>query len=1294
MYARFILEFQGVELDRFQAAWKALAARYQLNAESIPVYNFSEQADAKIVAIEEKFHDELLSFVTPAQAGVHGPLDSRTMSRLPDAPPFASLKANAEGVVENWHSQFFRGNDGARGEVSHINSPPEEGWLPKADGVVDSSIKALFYKNHDLKVFLAFPLTRFSQKSLYYFFLEWRALYQAPNLALSDLPTDTEEKALAITAPYSLYYTHLYGRLLHADVAKLKKTSEQKKLSLPVILTAQLMHHLRTSNIDYPIFTSLINRFPLFPYQYDKALFSSTTAAVEISPSTAKTFNALCQDVTTQYHDLLKNYSQSPDSIFAAEPASKNVLVYSSLDQPQMGEGPFYAKMPNILYSNVEFPAIAIDYGSWEQAGQLVYRYSYIKTFPVFDRFSNITRLKPTLEKEFPEMLLPQSLQEEGRAFNPIKPLGLTLLGAGAATGAKASLQKKDNALKSAKLPVDRLGNLSDKAELASEKLDEIREESADANLLPTQAEMNTSKENQNTAEKTAQNSVNQAQQTNAQMNSTFAQTGTGLATLAASPAAFETLIASPADNTLAEAAENAPLSAEALAAHQENLAKLPENSPLNEFQKNLDELKKTDTSKDAKNPSDISAPSADTPAEEIEGAYENYQEKLMKMHVMPSASDAPMQKMDQNLQEMAMASVGSPEVSEKLKTQFDTLSQVSASIKQGDPQSSAAGLVALSQGHVDLTQTIAQQGGMQEGLLQKTQQLSESVENIESPESVEAYGEQVNAYEGHFDAYVSGNGSAQIEAMNAAQAEAEAGKAAAFAELEATPGFSQMKDKTNALTEKVEIAENFNCASLADEKKQAAIIQMKEEAEALKTSIPEPALDPELSEKMAAMKEKSEALNTAESAAKEKLAATQAQAKDKMSQGIPLSSEEMQALKDPNAYLDKDPGIRAAASSLDEASSNFAKGVQGRCPICSASASGGAPTMPAFKMPDAGTMDMSQLTQFKQSLTGLELTFPQLEMAQMNIPEPALKQQMQAHIDKVKGLHQKGTDLLSKLNSPSETPNPYAVLESQVGGLKDRLTAVNNKLAECKNYNAAEGAPDGQALKSRVEGAINDLNAAEEKLKALKEGSGNSASISEKMKALSEGLKGDMVNSASSATANVSGMADSAAIKSTAASMAASASSGIAQSARAKGTEKTQQAFTCWQSMQMPAVAAAGAPTEILVAGFQLKCPKSGGPPMPFMVPPTGPSINQMPIYTVTGVPAMLDMGVCLFVPNSPKGCQRIILTAGGSLFTKHTVFPVATRSTTTFMCCLGTKIELTTTGQEPSGQLPVKTT
>ncbi len=95
----------------------------------------------------------------------------------------------------------------------------------------------------------------------------------------------------------------------------------------------------------------------------------------------------------------------------------------------------------------------------------------------------------------------------------------------------------------------------------------------------------------------------------------------------------------------------------------------------------------------------------------------------------------------------------------------------------------------------------------------------------------------------------------------------------------------------------------------------------------------------------------------------------------------------------------------------------------------------------------------------------------------------------------------------------------------------------------------------------------------------------------------------------------------------------------------------------------------------------------------MPFMVPPTGPSINQMPIYTVTGVPAMLDMGVCLFVPNSPKGCQRMILSSGGSLFTKYTVFPVATRSMTNFMCCLGTKILVTTSGQEPSGQLPVKT-
>jgi hypothetical protein len=145
---------------------------------------------------------------------------------------------------------------------------------------------------------MSFAPNMLDAHQIYYLLSEWLALYQQPNLDLKSLPlTKTAHPTPINEKPFEVHYVHLYGKLDHHTLTKVRENSEQHHVSLPVVMLNLFASELHKQELNYPVHLSLINRFPFYPFMYDSAQFATSVAALAVHDPLHGSFVTSCQNL-------------------------------------------------------------------------------------------------------------------------------------------------------------------------------------------------------------------------------------------------------------------------------------------------------------------------------------------------------------------------------------------------------------------------------------------------------------------------------------------------------------------------------------------------------------------------------------------------------------------------------------------------------------------------------------------------------------------------------------------------------------------------------------------------------------------------------------------------------------------------------------------------------------------------------------------------------------------------------------------------------------------------------------
>ncbi len=941
------LEFQDADFVRLQTAWREIVKRHRLLRSYVDNTQLTEVADA---SYEIKLYDLSLQPLDKTRA---------VQNKLRAAEPLSSAK---------WP------------------------WF---------SVRATRYSTGNIRLYFAAAEDMLSASQIYYLLRELLALYQNSELPIHSLTLEKPSETTPINQhAFTLRYTHLYGRLEHHTLKNLRERSIEHNIALPVVLLNAFKNELDRQNYQYPVYMTLANRFPFFPFMYDRACFATAVAGCAINDIYSGKFVDNCQKIDKQLRqESLKITEKTVTNELLSLPHSLDALsLFSCSIEQDLPTGPLFAKMPDIIYCNFALPTIDIDYAVWEQNGQLLYRWSYVKALPSIDSNLDGSLLRNAM-LEYPELqeITADNETAKLKRTKALKAASLVLAGTAGATSAKGMTKKKDK--KAA--PV----GITESIKQASESNNVLQQSAGDyGNAItaladpadvtksdPWQEEKDSAQQDQ--SDNNGQDTDEQI--TNNQINDNYSA---NLAKLGGAGAAVGLLAAA------------------------------------------IDALKNAD-----KEPTP--AAQAPTPeavqtmnSDETEQAFADYSKKVLQMHRAPSTADLAQQ--DICAQFTNTAGELGPNVTQvqtELTEMGGTIDQVSADISKGDLKSAAAGLDKLSGDHAGLVNKMAAQGipGSADELPINQQasaiyKLSDSLNEGNNPETLEKLNENVDLldtsiteYEDQFNQQSTGTQDKLAAQLNSGAEN-----------IKSQPEFQALQSKTETVKNLGQEVAQYDCATIIETQSKEKIEQLHKEAEELRQQIPQPVNL--VDEHIAAVQEKASA--------------------------VQAKADSLKQSSGDNSINFEDPGLQASISELNTSADELANTVQGQCPICASKSPSlpAVPTCghnhaDVLNMTNPFNMPQMKLAASLNILEGLNLNLPVVdkikglkdrlqamnpipEVPNVTNPYSVLKSAVSATLTRVES---QTTNLANCPNYPDDIRQKLADTQSSLEDSQQKLQAL-----------------------------------------------------------------------------------------------------------------------------------------------------------------------------------------------------------------------------------------------------------
>jgi hypothetical protein len=1110
------------------------------------------------------------------------------------------------------------------------------------------SIKATHYTSGAVRFYMSFAPNMLDAHQIYYLLSEWLALYQQPNLELKSLPlVKTTQPTPVNKKPFQVHYAHLYGKLDHHTLTKVRENSEHHHVSLPVVMLNLFASELHKQELNYPVHLSLINRFPFYPFMYDSAQFATSVARLAVNDPLQGSFVTSCQNLDQDLRQASFTVSNAKlDNFIYFTPEQNQFALFSCTLEQNFNAGPLYAKRSDILYCNFDLPTPMIDYNVWEQGGQLMFRWSYSKALPAINANLDTSLLQNTLsvhagEKHGTDMTT-TTISDKGKKALALG--GGAALAMGAAGTAKAGQSKKDsdNKAKSA-------GGVPLLTDSATHEAD-VPMENAFNGVGSSLVTLGNSPEtwqqdnNKDLVEKSSGDGTTEILNTSS--GSTFDKFLDKIAPFSA-VGLLAAAVAGLAATTNKNSTPDNPAGTGNSAGTGNPEANVDRGGPKNENSGN-DEAN-SNTPPQAPTANDL----ANMSEPEITAAYDDFAKKVKKKHELPPKDQ--MLQDDVCAQYVAMAGELGPDalkVKDELSTMGAKVDSMSGAIASGDPKQIAAASGQLSESQLALLEGMDQQGlldaGKQNPLIGQSLDIYNTSQNLDSVEDIQNLNDKVDTFDSTFSDYES-----KLSVDNA-KTQATENLKEQFASSSLAAPLAASQNKATELSVVTDQFAEYNCQSITDAQATKVIDEMTTKAAELQAMIPPTPPNP-IDEKIASTQA---ALSNFEST----LAAKQAA----LTAGGQSPALGMQ-----------DPAVLAALENLNTQAADYAGAVNSNCPICSAA----DPNVP--KIPNCGHNHSDVLNQtnpFQVPQVNLKATLESL----LAIPQPSIP--TLSAIGKLQGLLDRFKTFDPTGGGGMDFSNPIGILKEKVKSLSEQLITQHTALLNCPGYqdvgnnlkdsavSTATGTVSGK--KQEVESAIASLQAAQEKLDTLQKGS-NPKDTVDKSAALKQSMQDAMTKGKGDAKNLAQQQADAA----KAASLASAAAA-------------VSQASICYEAVSIPAMQkldGAGKADEVLVSGFQLSCAFCvTGQPQKVMVPPgNSMTIQDKVILAVNGLPLVVDFGLCKFPdPTKPTPCVKSILVTGGSTDATMAEFPIATLGTTQFKCGKGQSQKALDSGQDKGSE------
>lgn len=690
------------------------------------------------------------------------------------------------------------------------------------------SVRATRYNTGNIRCYFHFAADMLAPEQAHYLLRELLALYQNLDLPLRSL---TLSKPTAATATnqhaFTLRYKHLYGRLDHQTLANLREQSTKHNIALPVVLLNAFKNELDRQNYDYPVYMTLANRFPFFPFMYDRACFATSVAACHINDIYTGKFADNCSKIDQQLRQDSQQITDDTMNTLVELPTKLDAMsLFSCSLEQDLPAGPLFAKQPDVIYCNFALPTIDIDYAVWEQGGQLMYRWSYAKVLPEVDASADNSLLRRAYA-DYPELEEIVADNQQAGMNSKAKALtaaGLVLGGTAGATAAKAKSTKKNN-----RVPI--AAGTTEAIQQANQNngvLEQSSQDVGNAMLGLANSDDVWQDQKDNDGQSTEDD---QPEQTDTNTENNTPETSSGL---------------------------------------QTNLAALGAGSAAALLAAAIESLKTSDTTPEP-------APAAPTPAalaamtpEETEQAYDDYSQRVVQMHAAPSKSD--MAQQDICSQFTNMADGMGPDVTKvqgELNEMGGTIDKVSTDIAKGDVKSATAGLDKLSGDHLNLTNKMLENGipGSPEELPinQQANDVYAKVTALNESSSPDEIATASSSIE-NLDSTLSNYEGQSKDSTKLAEDKLKQQMQVGAESITSQPEFQALQAKTDKVKNLGKEVVQYDCDSISKEASQEKIAELKQQADELQTQIPAPTnpLDEQLgdvSEKATAVKARAEKL-------------------------------------------------------------------------------------------------------------------------------------------------------------------------------------------------------------------------------------------------------------------------------------------------------------------------------------------------------------------------------------------------------------------------------------------------
>jgi hypothetical protein len=991
---------------------------------------------------------------------------------------------------------------------------------------------------------------------------------------------------------------------------------------------------LQQQDFAYPVRLTLLNRFPFHPFMYDRAWFATSAASLPVTIPTQGDILTRCQRLDQELRRASleltaqtmtdKTFFQTDDNQFA---------LFTCMVEQDLSGGPLYAKRPDILYCNFDLPTPMIDYSIWEQGGQLMFRWTYSKVLPMQNADMESRLLAHTLNAQNHDSALTTSTTTEAPHQKHRAALALAGLGglAGVTSVRAAEPKKKSIAPVGKTVAIaEQIAQSSDSSDVMHNAFNNIGKslvalgntprawQQTNTDNNPSDTNLNNSQPNTNVTSEAAGGI-----ETKSNLDSILdkldpkapaaiiAAIISGLAGVA--PHGGSSGGGSGGSSSTPSSSSNLPSGNSLPSSSGKDNQQPPAQKP------------QTPSGADAKHM---------TPAE-LNKAFADYADKAKKVHQFPSKD----QVMQNNLCVQFAALTGNlgPDT-DKVKSELSALGAkvdaMSTAVASGDPKAIADQVGGLSDSHAALLDKMSQQGlldtASQNPLVTQSQDIYKATQNVETPDQVKNLNDKLDAFDGSLTDYES-----KISPPDTSDLQKQ---------LSDQYAQSPIADKVKAAQDKAAEAQDlanqysqYDCKALADKASGPVIDKLLAKTQELQAQIPEPPANP-IAQKMADTQD-------AFSNYQQTLANKQT--------SMPNT--------DPSQLL-QHPDVQDALNKLNDKANAYAQAVHSHCPICSSS----DPNLP--KLPGCGhnhadalnSMSALQIPQINLNASMLQLS----SIPQPSMPTLSATNKLQSLIDRVKAF--------SPSAGGASFTSPVAALQSAVTNLLSQLTSQDTSLANCPSYTDISGAAAGAATgavaskQQQVQGAIASLKAAQDKLAALRSGSGSSNG--DKAAALKQQMQDAMTQGISGGQGALQQQAQ-----------------GANAAALAGATGCVTGACYCIQSMQIPGGLGAE-PGNVIVSGAKLQCLSGTNSIQSITALPGAIKVENKDVLVINGSPLQVSFGQCNFLGSPPPACCSIVTPSGGSNEGKAQGINIATFGDTIFTCGVGQLLKAIDNGQDKS--------